>query len=100
MASAEADWLQVRGDWPNAACSRFVSASGVRWHVQEAGSGPVLLLLHGTGAANHSWGAMLPLLASHFRVVAPDLPGHGFSTMPGERQLTLPGMAEIGRAHV
>lgn len=93
MASAEADWLQRRETWPNAVHSRFVSAAGIRWHVQDAGAGPALLLLHGTGAANHSWSGLLPLLATHFRVVAPDLPGHGFTSLPGERQLTLPGMA-------
>ena len=98
MASAESDWLRMRAEWPNAASSRFVSAGGIRWHVQEAGEGPALLLLHGTGAANHSWGGMLPRLSPHFRVVAPDLPGHGFSSMPGERQLSLPGMASATAA--
>lgn len=93
MTGAEAEWARVRGDWPNAASSRFVAAAGIRWHVQEAGSGPVVLLLHGTGAATHSWAGLLPLLAQHFRVVAPDLPGHGFTGMPSESQLTLPGMA-------
>ncbi len=93
MASADTDWQRMRARWPNAAYSRFVSAGGIRWHVQEAGEGPGLLLLHGTGAATHSWGGLLPLLAGHFRVVAPDLPGHGFTAMPGAAQLTLPGMA-------
>ena len=65
--------------WPNRDHSRFVDAGGLRWHVQVAGDGPVLLLLHGTGAATHSWRAVLPLLAAHFKVVAPDLPGHGFT---------------------
>ncbi len=83
----------MRAGWPNAALSRFVSAGGIRWHVQEAGAGPVLLLLHGTGAATHSWGGLLPLLTPHFRVVAPDLPGHGVSSLPGETHLPLPGMA-------
>ena len=40
----------------------------------------MLLLLHGTGAATHSWRALAPLLAERFTVVAPDLPGHGFTT--------------------
>ena len=39
------------------------------------GSGPVALLLHGTGAATHSFARLLPLLAERFTVVAPDLPG-------------------------
>lgn len=93
MSSAESDWLRMGAQWPNRACSRFVSAGGMRWHVQEAGAGPAVLLLHGTGAATHSWGGLLPLLARRFRVIAPDLPGHGFSALPAPRHLTLPGMA-------
>jgi magnesium chelatase accessory protein len=68
----------------------------MRWHVQVAGEGPALLLLHGTGAATHSWRDLLPLLTPHFTVIAPDLPGHGFSSAPGNRRgYTLPGMAEL-----
>lgn len=86
-------WEREGRDWPNRECSRFVRAGGIRWHVQQAGSGPVLLLVHGTGAATHSWRDMLPLLAREFTVVAPDLPGHGFTDMPAASQLSLPGMA-------
>ena len=88
-------WREREGrDWPNGACSRFVEAGGLRWHVQRAGHGPVLLLAHGTGAATHSWRDLLPLLARHFDVVAPDLPGHGFTARPRPGSgLSLPGMA-------
>jgi magnesium chelatase accessory protein len=87
------DWAVDGKDWPNRACSRFVRAGGLRWHVQIAGSGPVLLLLHGTGAATHSWRDMLAELAQNFTVVAPDLPGHGFTEQPDTPGMTLPGMA-------
>ena len=87
------DWATQGADWPNRAASRFVTAAGVRFHVQVVGEGPVLLLLHGAGAATHSWRDLLPLLAEDFTVVAPDLPGHGFTAMPRARGLTLPGMA-------
>lgn len=80
-------------DWPNRDASRFVTAAGIRWHVQEMGSGPVLLCLHGTGAATHSWRNLAPLLAHRFRVVAPDLPGHGFTEVPRPGVLSLTGMA-------
>ena len=80
-------------DWPNREASRFVRAGGLEWHVQIAGDGPVLLLLHGTGAATHSWRGLLPLLAQHFTVVAPDLPGHGYTDAPAANRLSLPGMA-------
>ncbi len=87
------DWDRDGRDWPLREASRFVSAGGVRWHVQELGAGPPLLLVHGTGAASHSWRGLAPLLAQRFSVIAPDLPGHGFSSAPGPRGLTLPGMA-------
>jgi magnesium chelatase accessory protein len=87
-------WAREGADWPNRAFSRFFEAGGVRWHVQVAGQGPVLLLLHGTGAATHSWRDMLGPLAAHYTVVAPDLPGHGFTSMPPNRQMSLPGMAQ------
>lgn len=73
------DWQREGRNWPNAEHSRFVSAGGIRWHVQVMGHGPVALLLHGTGAATHSWRDLAPLLAADFTVVAPDLPGHGFT---------------------
>jgi magnesium chelatase accessory protein len=88
-------WPVDGRDWPNREHSRFLRAGGIDWHVQEAGQGPVVLLLHGTAAATHSWRDVLPLLAREARVVAPDLPGHGFSGMPGDPGLTLPGMARL-----
>jgi magnesium chelatase accessory protein len=57
------------------------------------GSGPTLLLLHGAGAATHSWRDVAPNLAGDFTVVAPDLPGHGFTDTPSGRGLSLEGMA-------
>jgi magnesium chelatase accessory protein len=89
------DWAVDGKDWPNRDHSRFVRAGGIRWHVQIAGEGPVLLLLHGTGAASHSWRDMLPDLAQNFTVVAPDLPGHGFTEQPDTPGMTLPGMARL-----
>ncbi len=87
------EWNVEGRDWPNRATSRFVDTGRMRWHVQIAGSGPVLLLLHGTGAATHSWRALLPLLAEHFTVIAPDLPGHGFTTGRPAGGLSMDGIA-------
>lgn len=86
-------WDGEGRDWPNRAASRFVETARLRWHVQVAGKGPVLLLLHGTGAATHSWRDLLPLLAERFTVVAPDLPGHGFTTGRPAGGLAMPAMA-------
>ena len=86
-------WSRDGGDWPNRDASRFVEAAGFRWHVQKMGQGPQLLLIHGTGAATHSWRGLAPILAQHFTVIAPDLPGHGFTQTPPAHRLSLPGMA-------
>jgi magnesium chelatase accessory protein len=86
-------WGRQGRDWPNREASRFLRAGKLEWHVQVMGHGPALLLIHGTGASTHSWRALAPLLAQHFTVVAPDLPGHGFTEQPGADGLSLPGMA-------
>ena len=90
-------WERDGKDWPNRDASSFVRAAELRWHVQDmgpqTGDAPVVLLVHGTGAATHSWRDLAPLLAPHFRVVAMDLPGHGFTDKPGRRRLSLPAMA-------
>ena len=93
-AAPHAEWAALAGSWPNAASSRFVAAAGIAWHVQVMGAGPVALLLHGTGGATHSWRDVAPLLAARFTVVAPDLPGHGFTSVPPARQLSLAGMSD------
>lgn len=87
------DWESDGADWPNRSASRFVEAGGLTWHVQVAGDGPAVLLLHGTGASTHSWSGMLPLVAAEFTAVSPDLPGHAFTSIPDSAGLSLPGMA-------
>ena len=87
------DWAKDGRDWPNHQASRFVEAAGMRWHVQVMGEGPALLLLHGTGAATHSWRDVMPKLAANYTVVAVDLPGHAFTQPPSKTSLSLPGMA-------
>jgi magnesium chelatase accessory protein len=86
-------WDRDSCDWPLREHSRCVTAAGLDWHVQRYGTGPVALLLHGTGAATHSWRGLGPLLARRYTVIAPDLPGHGFTqTLPASRW-SLPGVA-------
>jgi pimeloyl-ACP methyl ester carboxylesterase len=43
------------------------------------GEGPPLLLIHGFTVTGHQWDAFLDEFAAHFRVIVPDLPGHGRS---------------------
>jgi 4,5:9,10-diseco-3-hydroxy-5,9,17-trioxoandrosta-1(10),2-diene-4-oate hydrolase len=70
---------------PNAPAltSRLVQAGSRQIHLSEAGSGPVVLMLHGggpgaSGVTNYS--RNIEALARHFRVLVPDMPGYGQST--------------------
>lgn len=80
-------------DWPNRSSSRAIVVGEMRWHYQRMGRGAPLLLVHGTAAATHSWRDLMPLLASHFDVLAVDLPGHGFSNRRADGDMSLPGLA-------
>lgn len=100
MGTEAPTWEEVGPLWPNRETSRFMSAGGLRWHVQTGGQGPVVLLLHGTGSASFSWGDVLPLLMPACTVVAPDLPGHGLTTGAGREALSLTGMARAVAALV
>jgi 3-oxoadipate enol-lactonase len=46
------------------------------------GDGPAIVLLHGAGGSHTVWNGVIPLLAKEFRVLAPDLRGHGRSSAP------------------
>ena len=91
-------WEKDGRDWPNRESSQFVEAGGLHWHVQRMGQGPCLLLLHGTAAATHSWRDLAPLLAQHFTLIAPDLPGHGFTSSLPQARVSLAGFSEALRA--
>ncbi|GBD10453.1 4,5:9,10-diseco-3-hydroxy-5,9, 17-trioxoandrosta-1(10),2-diene-4-oate hydrolase [bacterium HR23] len=58
---------------------RWVTVLGRRVHLVAVGAGTPVLLLHGLGASWVAWEPLLPRLAPHLRVFAPDLPGHGDS---------------------
>ena len=87
------DWEREGADWPHREHSAFIAAAGLDWHVQRMGKGPVMLLIHGTAASTHSWRDLMPDLAKTFTVIALDLPGHGFTSMPPRRRLSLNAMA-------
>ncbi len=89
--------LNVPIAWPNSAKSRLLTVRNVRWHVQDAGDGPIVLLLHGTAGSTHQWGDVIPRLTAHARIIAPDLPGHAFTHVPqglGQDVFSLAGMAK------
>ena len=60
----------------------FVDVDGVHVRYRELGSGPAVVLIHGYGASLEAWSSVAPVLARHFRVIALDLKGFGFSSRP------------------
>jgi pimeloyl-ACP methyl ester carboxylesterase len=63
--------------------SKFVATNGIRMHYVEAGTGPLVVLLHGFPESWHSWRHQLPALAeAGYRAVAPDLRGYGQTDRP------------------
>lgn len=89
----EADSLALPADWPNRAASRRVATETTDFHVQRAGRGPTVLLIHGTGSATSTWRDVMPLLAEDYDVVAIDLPGHGYSGWPRFTRFTIDNFA-------
>jgi pimeloyl-ACP methyl ester carboxylesterase len=67
-----------------------VEADGVNVFYRAAGdpSAPVVLLLHGFPTSSFMFRELIPRLADQFRVIAPDLPGFGFTEVPEERKYT------------
>lgn len=63
---------------------------GIKVFYREAGAlaAPTVLLLHGFPTSSHMFRDLIPLLAPHFRVIAPDLPGFGFSDAPNTSRFT------------
>src|ERR1700739_2836229 len=67
-----------------------VEADGVKVFYRSAGNAtaPVLLLLHGVPTSLFMFRELIPRLADHYRVIAPDLPGFGFTEVPEKRKYT------------
>ena len=79
MSGHDASLVEVDGPWTH----RAVSAGGTRFHVAEAGEGPLVLLLHGFPQFWWSWHHQLVSLAhAGYRAVAVDLRGYGDSDKP------------------
>lgn len=68
--------------FPNGATERTIDAGGRRLAVTELGSGPPLIALHGTGSRAASWLPISAELAAGYRLLLPDLRGHGASEKP------------------
>jgi pimeloyl-ACP methyl ester carboxylesterase len=61
---------------------KIMMLHGDRVAYRDEGAGEVLLLIHGIGGSSNSWSGVIPLLAKKYRVIAPDLLGHGESDKP------------------
>ena len=93
---------------------RTINIDGQDIFYREAGSKdlPNVLLLHGFPSSSHMFRNLIPMLADHYHVIAPDYPGYGYSSMPAttEYKYNFDNMSdlidkftvaiEIGRAHV
>jgi pimeloyl-ACP methyl ester carboxylesterase len=64
-----------------------VEADGIKVFYRSAGpaDAPTIVLLHGFPSSSHMFRNLIPLLATRYRVIAPDLPGFGFTVVPAER---------------
>lgn len=65
-----------------AAVTRWTKVHGHDVAYRQAGSGPVLVMIHGIAGSSGTWVPVMPLLAEHYTVIAPDLLGHGESAKP------------------
>lgn len=95
--------MEMLGD----AHETLVEGTTITWG--EMGSGPPLVLIHGIQDSHRAWRRSAPFLARQFRVLMPDLPGHGFSGRPDApytltwyAQMMAAWMGEIGveQAHL
>ena len=72
--------------------SRWVDVDGMRVHVYDGegrGDLPTTVMIHGLGSAGIAFASVVARLRPHVkRVIVPELPGHGLSTHPGDRQVT------------
>lgn len=74
----------------------FVEVAGQRVWVEDHGSGPAVVMLHGFGASSYSWRAVDEELAKDFRVLALDLSGFGFTERPrGKEPYTRDGQGAL-----
>jgi pimeloyl-ACP methyl ester carboxylesterase len=90
--SVDAADTLIEGPWRH----RFVAANGARFHVAEAGTGPLVILLHGFPQFWWAWRHQLPALAeAGYRAVALDLRGYGASDKPPRGYDTITLAADV-----
>lgn len=79
---------------PDVGPCRFISVNEKNIHLIEAGSGAPVILIHGGQAWAYAWRHQVaPLVAAGFRVIAPDLPGCGYSDLPSRSDYSIEGLS-------
>ena len=68
---------------------------GMRVHYRDEGTGPPLVLIHGTSSSLHTWDGWVTRLAAHRRVVRLDLPGFGLTGPAPDRDYTSARLARV-----
>jgi len=74
------------------AIGKFVDAGGLQTNYHEMGEGAPVICLHGSGAGvtgYENWHGVMPALAKHYRVLAPDVVGFGFTQRPAEESYNI-----------
>ena len=77
--SSLASKLKIGNESP---CAREIVVKGSDMYYETSGQGAPLLLLHGFGGSGRTWDEFVPALSNRYRVIVPDLRGHGRSTNP------------------
>ena len=73
----------------NPEIAKSIVAGGIRTNVHDLGSGPPLLMIHGSGpgvSAWANWRLAMPVLARQARVIAPDMVGFGYTDRPAKQR--------------
>src|SRR5947208_6496950 len=76
------DWRRYRREHAGMSELKFLDLHGDRVAYRDEGTGEALLLIHGMAGNSDTWRAVMPRLAKKYRVIAPDLLGHGGSAKP------------------
>jgi len=75
--------------------SKFIDVDGMRVHVRERGTGPTLVLLHGSNSSLFTWEGWARELGGDHHIIAFDLPGHGLTGPDAKARYTPQDMAEF-----
>jgi pimeloyl-ACP methyl ester carboxylesterase len=78
--------IAIAASAPPMSFAELALGNGVHLHYARQGStyGPAIILLHGYSDSSFSFSRVMPLIPAEFRVIAPDLRGHGHSARPAK----------------